>query len=295
MCTGNIMHQVSVMLWWYKQWDVAWALTSPQHGPSEYRYMATQSGYRRQYRCGFVWWGTQREKGKTKWYKIKISFLFGHIGHYCSDMALAIYILLILTPNIIIISVWTSVDKYHFTIEYKSMKTSTEILTDCDSNYESIWIGCLCIYLLILALALTIVAVKTRKVRMEHFKDTKKVNILLFVLCVGIILTFSYWLLLQTLNAKPYIVSIPLNIGHSTLVCSFQSLLFAPKGFPPLWQYINRKFNNIPQSTETTSTRKETTSTTTWFWTDCRLMHTHEYDIPLHDVARNSDLMAKHH
>ena len=188
-----------------------------------------------------------------------------HIGHYCSDFALAIYILLILTPSIIIIIVWTSVDKYHFTIEYKSTKTSIEVLKGCDSEYESTWVGSLCIYLFILASALAIVAVKTRKVRMKHFKDTKKVNILLFILCVDIILSFSYWVLLQTLKAKPYIVSIPLNIGHSTLVCSFLSLLFAPKVFPPLWRCMNRRFNISHRCnflTQATSTRKETVSTT---------------------------------
>ena len=163
------------------------------------------------------------------------------IGHYCSDLALMIYILLILVPNIIVNLVWLFTDQYHAVIEYNTRKGYTELSKDCGSKYESIWSGVLSIYLLLLALASAVVAIMTRKVRLQHFKDTKKVNVLVFVLCLGIILTFSYWLLFQMLDAKAYIVSIPLIIGHSVIILSFLVLLFIPKVFPPFWQYVNQR------------------------------------------------------
>ena len=163
-----------------------------------------------------------------------------HIGRYCSDLALMIYILLILVPNIIVNLVWLFTDQYHAVIEYRTRKGYIEVSKDCSCKYESIWSGVLSVYLLLLALASAVVAIMTRKVRLQHFKDTKKVNILVFVLCLGIILTFSYWLLFQMLDAKPYIVSIPLIIGHSTVILSFLVLLFIPKVFRPFWRYVNQ-------------------------------------------------------
>ena len=165
------------------------------------------------------------------------------IGHYCSDLALIVYILLILAPNIIINLVWLFADQYHAVVEYNAGKGYTELSKDCNSKYESIWSGVLSAYLLILALACAAVAFLTRKVRLQHFNDTKKVNILVYILCSGILLTFSYWLLLQMLNTKPYIMSVPLIIGHSVVIFFFQLLLFIPKVFPPLWRFINKKVN----------------------------------------------------
>ena len=167
------------------------------------------------------------------------------VARYCSDLALIVYIILILAPAIIVNLVWLLADPYHALVEHKTRKGYIELSKDCNSKYESIWSGVLSAYLLLLTLASAIVAIMTRKVRLQHFKDTKKVNILVFTLGFGIILTFSYWLLLQMLNTKPYIVSVPLIIGHSIVVLSFQVLLFTPKVFPPLWRCIKQKHHQL--------------------------------------------------
>lgn len=173
---------------------------------------------------------------------LRVYHIFNHITlrvrHYSSDIALILYILIILAPNIVVNIVWAIVDQYHAVIEYETRRGYIQLSKDCDSRYESVWFGVLCIYLLLLAVASAVVAIMTRKVRLQHFKDTKKVNVLIFILSLGIILTFSYWLLFQILRAKPYIVTI---IGHSILILSFQCLLFVPKVFPPFWRYITRK------------------------------------------------------
>ena len=162
------------------------------------------------------------------------------LSHYCSDLSLAVFILLILSPIVLVHLVWVIVDRYQINVKYKIENGFNHIDKSCGSKYQFVWFGILCIYMQILYFALAIVAVITRKVRLEHFKDTKKVYVLLFILSFGILM-YVYWLLLQTLNIKRYIVSLPPHIGHSVLIISFQSLLFVPKVFPPLWRYVNRK------------------------------------------------------
>lgn len=160
------------------------------------------------------------------------------LGRHCSDLSLASYVLLILTPNILVNLVRTFTDYYHISLDYTTQNGYVHVKQECSSKYETAWSGGLCAYLLMFFLALVVLAVKTRKVRLQHFKDTKKVNILLFILCLCTILTFSFWSLLQKLNSKPFILSIPLHIGHSVLILSFQIFLFVPKVFPPLWRRI---------------------------------------------------------
>ena len=108
----------------------------------------------------------------------------------------------------------------------------------CRSNYKKHLFGLLSVYLLILIKALVVVAILTRKVRRQHFKDTKKVNILSFILYLGIIITYCYWALLQVMQTERHIAALSVYVPHSVVIILFQSLLFVPKVVPPLWRHI---------------------------------------------------------
>ena len=164
------------------------------------------------------------------------------LGRNCSDLSLASYVLLILVPDILVNLIWIFTDQYEIKVEYRLQNGVIYIEKVCRSKYQIVWFGILTVYLLVLIFALAVIAVVTRKVRLQHFKDTKKVNILLFILCFGFIICLSYWLLLQSLKTKRYIATLPLHIGHSMLIILFQTFLFIPKVFPPIWRYIKQKF-----------------------------------------------------
>ena len=164
---------------------------------------------------------------------------------YCSDLALALYVLLILLPDVLINFIWVFADRYQIHFEYQMRGGYLYLEKLCTSKYQAQIFGVIIIYLLTLILALATVAVITRKVRLQHFKDTKKVNALLFILCIGIALVYSYWLLLQALGTKRYIANLPLQIGHFVLILSFLSLLFVPKVLPPLRRHIKDTSSNF--------------------------------------------------
>ena len=165
------------------------------------------------------------------------------LGRYCSDLALALYVLLILLPDILVNLIWTIVDPYQVFIEHQMQGSYIYMDKTCKSMYQTYIFGGLCIYLLILILALAVVAIITRKVRLHHFKDTKKVNILSFILGVVIIITFSCWLLVQSLDTTRYIATLTVHIPHSFVILLFQSLLFVPKVFPPLRRLFKNGFS----------------------------------------------------
>ena len=160
------------------------------------------------------------------------------LGRYCSDLSLAVYVVLILLPDVFVHLIWVSIDRYHSVVDYNVQNGFVHAKKTCGSENQIIWFGLLTVYLFALMFALGVIAVLTRTIRLRHFKDTKKVNVLLFILCYGIVITFSYWLLLLTLNSKRYVRTLPLHLGHSVMVISFQVLLFVPKVFPPLWRCI---------------------------------------------------------
>ena len=156
------------------------------------------------------------------------------VGHCCSDLVLMGCVLLIISPTILVNLIWTVADPYHSVLEYRVHNVYVYITKDCVSKYSAYWLGVLCAYTLVLTIALATVAVMTRNVRLRHFKDTKKVSILVFILSTVTVMTYSYWIILNTFKSPQYSVSTLIHLSHSVVVISYQSLLFLPKVYPPL-------------------------------------------------------------
>ena len=156
------------------------------------------------------------------------------VGHCCSDLVLMGCVLLIISPTILVNLIWTVADPYHSVLEYRVHNVYVYITKDCVSKYSAYWLGVLCAYTLVLTIALATVAVMTRNVRLRHFKDTKKVSILVFILSTVTVMTYSYWIILNAFKSPQYSVSTLIHLSHSVVVISYQSLLFLPKVYPPL-------------------------------------------------------------
>ena len=156
------------------------------------------------------------------------------LGKKSSDLFLAGYVLLILSPLIVILTTWTITDR--FKITFRPSSKSGFIQRQCLSDYLSIWIPLLVLNLVVLFLVLMIVAVRSRHIHEKHFRHTRRVNMFIFCLFFSIALPVSYWWLLENLGtAVPlYIATIPLHIGHFAIVILCQLLLIAPKLLMPL-------------------------------------------------------------
>lgn len=188
-------------------------------------------------------------------YHIFTRLIPGAVGKLCSDLFLMVYVLILLIPNILIHIVWSAIDEFTVSIEYVSFHTDIiEVKKQCVSKYFYHWLSILSGNLAFLLLALLVVAVKSRKIRLTHFKDTKKANALVFAANVALFLTLSYWLFLRGINAENHITHLPLHFGHSAFVLLCQVLLFAPKVLPPLQRYILNIIKHNPQSNNDGST-----------------------------------------
>ena len=110
------------------------------------------------------------------------------------NSALFIYTLLIIAPKVSVLILWSAVDVYREeNIPYAHSSESLTSHEQCRSKHSIVWMTLLALYDSILSVSVVTVAIKTRKIRYARYRDTKKVNLLIFlVLFIGIS-TWLYW------------------------------------------------------------------------------------------------------
>ena len=158
------------------------------------------------------------------------------------NSALFIYTLLIISPKICILILWSAVDVYQQILTPYAI--SSEFLVyheQCRAKHTIKWTASLAIYDSILSMSVVIVAIKTRKIRFVRYKDTKKVNLLVFlVLFIGNS-TWLYWYFFTESRRYPLVPTYILYAGCLTLplVCQFTLLV------PKIWSPFYKKLSNL--------------------------------------------------
>ena len=151
-----------------------------------------------------------------------------------SDVALLVYTILILSPNIILLILWTAINPAYIVEKFIEHPGYIENVITChNGDYELTWFAPLFAYHILLSAAVVIIAIKSRNIRLARFKDTKKVNILIFLLFIVGYYTFSYWKILLDVESS-YII---LYAGHMLMAFLCQIILFVPK----IWPAIQKK------------------------------------------------------
>ena len=171
-------------------------------------------------------------------YHIFFKYKAKPIGKNCSDVFLACYVLILLLPSVLIHVLWSLLDGYGSVLMQTVRQSYIEVEKSC-GPIKPLWYILLTVYGYSISIALVTVAIKTRKIRHKHFKDSRKVNMYLFCFTVVSAMTFGYWLFLDQSNTYEYYLSLtPIHIGLSTIVLLCQFLLFIPKVLPPFKHYI---------------------------------------------------------
>ena len=177
---------------------------------------------------------------------------FGRLQYYsCSNGTLSAVILLIVFGNALIFVIWVATDLYilkdievhHFDAE----PPYYEVIQLCQSEHSAIFLTCIYLYGGTLMLLLAFMAFKTRKIHRENFRDTKKVNALIFTHTIILCIVSSLWSLLRGVGYPTASKSI-LAIGYLTVPFGCNVFLFFPKTLIPLWRSITKQ-SSKPHST----------------------------------------------
>ncbi len=156
---------------------------------------------------------------------------------FFSDPFLFMYILLLVSPSFFVLVIWSSYDP--LTLHHLETSQGNYIFVHnrCLSNHTIKWLSILLFYTVILSVALITLAIKTSKIRYQHFTDTKATNAFVYLsnFIAAITLIYFSFFFLQRLSVSSILLCIVfLYLGHGSIVVLCQILLFVPKVYPPL-------------------------------------------------------------
>ena len=161
---------------------------------------------------------------------------YSQVGKSCSDVALAVYVLLLLSPTTLILTVMTALQSYKWSTLAITHIDHTEILYVCTGDLGPYYIA-LVSYLLLLKGCIVVVALTTRKLRYKNFRDANKVNILVSVVVLMGIPSIVLFKVLS--DRRLYLPAYTIvHVAHCTLIAICLGSLFIPKLSP----IINRKY-----------------------------------------------------
>ena len=166
----------------------------------------------------------------------RIFTLYGRTGKVWADTSLFGFIGIVIAVKLVLLTIWTIVDPYIMTdkeifVYVNGFGSTYEIVQLCESEYYYIWLVLVYGYSAIIGLVLIGASWKTRKVKRENFKDTKKITILLTSLLFIVLVCGTLWVILRLIGDS---IASKLVIGLA--YCMFALLsevfLFLPKILP---------------------------------------------------------------
>ena len=158
---------------------------------------------------------------------------FGKTGKVCSDGVLVVLILTVTSGIVIVLTFWVTTDMFYLE-DYESYEPDSK-----PPHYEvfsgaivtiftlGVWLFVLFAYTGVYFVSLLFLAYKTRKIRRENFKDTKKVNALIFLTVMIICTVIPLWVILRTIIETPCTISkvvLAVGLWVSGSCCSTLSL-----------------------------------------------------------------------
>ena len=178
----------------------------------------------------------------TKMLRIyRVFAYFGRTGKLWSDSVLIIIILIVTLGKITIVVAWAITDAFYLEdIETYNLDTTPpryKVSQKCYSEHMGVWLAVVFSYSGVLLFVLLLLAFKTRKIRRENFKDTKKVNALILTLVVIVCFGTPLWWVLRSVDDPigSYIVAV---IGFGLPGAATQFYLIAPKVIPPFCRHL---------------------------------------------------------
>jgi len=180
---------------------------------------------------------------------LRISIVFGSYhptGKYWSDKYMIVYILASSCSVLLFLLIWVAVDPMRFVFRVKFISSAVppfyEELGRCASVNTVVWLSISYGWVSLLLVLLILLAIKTRKIKRKHFKDTKKVNVFVFCITISFALFVPLTIIFQLIefHILAYFAGV---LADFCTVLSCQLLLFLPKYLPLLFPRQNKPRN----------------------------------------------------
>ena len=173
---------------------------------------------------------------------LRIAYLFTHfrsMGKAWSDKGLLGFAALLVIGKVCLLVVWFVVDPY----QLEDRKTFVRggghysVVQQCTSVHAGVWLSVVLLYTGVLCVVLVVLAYRTRRIKRENFKDTKKLNALIAGIIMTAIICTSIWGILRLVGLSQASKTMA-NLGYIIIPILCQAFLFIPKIYPPLRRHI---------------------------------------------------------
>ena len=171
------------------------------------------------------------------------------MSKYWVDKYLLVYVILICLGKAALLLLWSGVDPIHPVIKPRYVYGPDIKLPHyratlhCSCRWVVVWIAVIKLYSALLILMAVHLAIQTRHVKKAVYKDTKKVNIFIFLVIISIMTTIPLWVFfLKTGIEVGATVAEWLSIYHTPMLC--QVCLFIPKTLPVIIRKLKLRTRN---------------------------------------------------
>ena len=168
--------------------------------------------------------------------------VFRKTSKYWSDQFLFLGVMLICSGGVLILILWTGIDVLH--LERSEMYIPNAqppyylATTTCSSTNLGIWSAVTFSYTGVIILLVMFLAIQTRHVKLQNFKDTKKVNAYIFTTVIVLTITLPLWYVFEAAHVNsPIAGHIAVMVGFLSVGVFCQLFLFAPKTIPLLYKH----------------------------------------------------------
>ena len=180
---------------------------------------------------------------------------------YLSDTFLFLYILGICSIGVVILIIWTAIDKIKkVTVENylaDAVPPIFEVQSTCSSNNLGIWLVIAFSYSGIIIALVVFMAIQTRKVKLKNFKDTKSVNSYIFIIVIVLAIVLPLWFVFENAVHNDVLAHIILSLGFISLGLLCQLFIFLPRALVLLLNSVKSK-TYVPQSGTDGMLRRQT-------------------------------------
>ena len=171
------------------------------------------------------------------------------MGNVWTNSSLLGFIGIVIAVKVVLLAIWTIVDPFTLKdvekIVYANGFGSTyEIVQQCESEYEYIWLVLVYGYSAIIGLVLIGASFKTRKVKQENFKDTKKITILVTSLIFLTIVCGTLWVILRLIGDS-IASKLVIGLAYCMIALLGEVFLFLPKILPALLRQFKLPTCNV--------------------------------------------------
>ena len=176
---------------------------------------------------------------------------FHRTGKFLSDKYIFLYIILICSGKVVLLFLWTYLDTLHPEINREYIPSATpphyQVSINCNSQNYVIWLIATFLYSGILVVFVVFMATQTRRIKKEYFKDTKKVNLFIFLVTIILATTLPLWAIFRAIR-----IEIGAHVcewlAYFSLAVLCQLCLITPKLLPLTVKKATRQRHHYSQS-----------------------------------------------